>query len=418
MQFHSDRRVVVTGLGAVTPIGIGWDAFWKGLLSGRNGIGPIMAFDASEYPCRIAAEVHDFDPNQYFERKKARLLARGTQFGIASALLCLEDAGWNDDATSDRLGVFAGISNSPQDAVERAVMSLRDHGYRRALPYQLNKSLPHAAASEAGLRTGFQENVLTFSTACTAGFNALGYAVEEIRCGRSDAILCVAADANIAQYAFGYFCRAGMLTSCNDDPERASRPFDAQRDGGVLGEAGACFLLEDLKHARQRGATVRAEILGYGTTGAGYRPDLSKDNVAEGMATALTRALMAANCSSRQIDYVGAHGVSDPLLDRQETEAIKAALGEDAYRVPVSSVKAQTGIPQNVAAPLQLMAAIGAMKHDVIPPTMNYEVADPQCDLDYVPNVPRRNRVSRALVLSHGFNGSDAAILIGRPPGS
>lgn len=405
-------------MGAVTPLGIGWQEFWQGLLSGRIGIGPITAFDAADYPCRLAAEVTEFDADRFFDRKKKRLLARGTQFGIASALLCLEDARWEDDGGVDsRLGVFAGISNSPQDAVENAVMALRDHGYRRALPYQLNKSLPHAAASEAALLTGFQQNVMTFSTACTAGFNALGFAADAIRSGSSDAVLCLAADANIAQYAFGYFCRAGMLTSRNDDPEHASRPFDAERDGGVLGEGSACFLLEELRHARGRGARPVAEILGFGTTGAGYRPQEAHEAVARGMATALTQAMCNGNCSPAQIDYIGAHGVSDIILDAQETAAIKDALGKDAYRIPVSSVKAQTGIPQNVAGSFQLIAAIGAMLHDVIPATMNHEHADPECDLDYVPKIHRRNRVNRALVLSHGFNGSDAALLIGRAPG-
>ncbi len=409
-------RAVITGIGVVTPIGIGITEYWPALLRGQCGVGPITAFDASDYPCRIAAEVKDFDPARFFERKKIRLMARGTQFGVAAALLSLEDAQWQAKPGDGVLGVSAGISNSPQDTVENAVMHLRDHGYRRALPYQLNKSLPHAVASETGMMTGFQANVSTFANACSAGCSAIAYAVNEIRHGRSDAILCTSTDANIAQYAFGYFCRAGMLSSRNDDPVHASRPFDAKRDGGVLGEGAACFLIEEAAHARRRGARIYAEVLGCGSTGIGYQND-SETAVPRGMAEAMRNAMHDANCSPAQIDYIGAHGVSDVHLDQWETQAIKAAFGEHAYRIPISSVKSMIGIPQNAAATLQLAASVMALNEGIIPPTMNYEFEDPECDLDYVPNRPRRNRLRRALVLSHGFNGSDAAIIIGKPDG-
>jgi 3-oxoacyl-[acyl-carrier-protein] synthase II len=405
--------VVITGIGAVTPIGIGIDEYWQGLLSGRCGIGPITSFDASEYPCRIAGEIHDFEPTRFFDRKKVRLMARGTQQGVAAALLALEHAGWNSRPGDGTLGVFAGISNSPQDTVETAVMSLRDHGYRRALPFQLNKSLPHAVASETGLMTGFQSNVMTFSTACSAGLTAIGAAVEEIRMGRADAILCTSTDSNIAKYAFGYFCRAGMLTCNNEDPTHASRPFDAKRDGGILAEGAACFLLEDLNHARRRGATPLAQILGFGSTGSGYSAE-PEEKIHRGMAEAMIRAMQSANCGPGRIDYIGAHGVSDPHLDKWETAAIKTAFGDYAWHIPVSSVKSLIGIPQNAAGTLQLAAAVMAFQHDILPATMNYEFPDPECDLDYIPNHPRRNRINRALVFSHGFNGSDAAIIIGR----
>ena len=393
------RRIVITGMGVVSPIGIGLNAYWQALLEGRIGIGPIEAFDASDYPCRIAAEVHGFKATDFFDRKKARLLSRGTKFGVASALMCLEDAKWSEETDSVALGVSAGISNSPQDTVEEAVMQLRDRGYRRTLPYQLNKSLPHSLASETGSLTGFQHNVMTFSTACTAGINAIGYAVDEIRAGRVRAMLCPSSDANITQYGFGYFCRAGMLTTNNNNnPQTASRPFDRERDGGVLGEGAACLLLEDYEFARLRRAYIYGEITGFGTSGTGYDATDPERAVPAGMAKAILGALRSANCHARQIDYIGAHGVSDPHLDRWETQAIKDALGNEAYKTPISSVKGNIGIPQNAAGSLQLVAAIMAL--------------NPDCDLDYVPNQPRYNKIRRALAISHGFNGSDAAILI------
>ena len=411
------KRVVITGLGAVTPIGIGVQSYWEGLLTGRCGIGPITLFDAADYPCRIAAEVKDFPVERFIHRKRARLLSRAAQFGVGSALLCLEDAGWSKTDETARLGIAAGISNSSQDAVEAAVESVQEHGYRRTLPYVLTKCFPHATATEAGLATGFQQEVVTFSTACTAGFNAIGYALEEIRSGRLDCCLCPATDSTLSKYVFAYFCRAGMLTTQNDDPTHASRPFDAKRTGGVLGEGAGCILVEELEHARRRGARIDAELLGFATTGVGYQTDDIPTAVKNGMARSMRLALASAHCAPTSIDYIGCHGVSDPCLDAVETQAIKTVFGEHAYRIPMSSAKGMIGIPQNAAGVLQLIAAIQAIRHDVLPPTLNCEFPDPACDLDYIPHKPRRNRVNRALVLAHGFNGSDAALIVGRLAG-
>ncbi|MCF7853700.1 MAG: beta-ketoacyl-[acyl-carrier-protein] synthase family protein [Candidatus Pacebacteria bacterium] len=412
------RRVVITGMGLVTPIGNTVGEFWEGLLNGRCGIGPITHFDASAYPCTIAAEVKDFKTSDYFERKRARHLARGTQFGVAAALDCLKHANWPRHTNGDthRLGISAGIGNSPQDAVEQAVMQLRDHGYRRALGYNLRKSVPHSMASEAAYRTGFRSTVMTFSTACASGINALGYAAEEIRSNRLDAMLCVAADANITKYTFGYFCKAGMLSRRNNDPARASRPFDAKRDGGILGEGGASVLLEEYESAKRRGADIYAEILGFGCSGLGYHHEDFEESTPAGMAAAIGEALAAANCGPPAIDYIGAHGVSDPRLDAWETKAFKEVFGDRAYDIPISSIKALTGIPQTATGILQLIAGILAINHGVLPPTMNYEYPDPECDLDYIPNEPRHNRIRRALTLMHGFNGTDAAVVVGGIP--
>ena len=408
------RRAVITGMGAVTPIGVGVDEYWDGLLTGRSGVGPISLFDASPYPTRIAAEVDDFRSADFFDRKVARLLSRGGQFAVASSLLCLNDANWSEDSGDGPLGVYCGTSNSAQDVVESQIDVLLQHGYRRVLPHVLTKSFPHSAASETGRLTGFQSQVMTFATACTAGLVAVGYAAEEIRSGRSSALLCCATDSTIAKYVFAGFCRSGILSTCNDDPTRASRPFDARRDGGVLGEGAGCVLLEEAEHARRRGVVPLAEVLGFGCSGSGYS-DEPDQRVPQGMREAMQQAMLVANCGPAAIDFIGCHGVSDVSLDAWETQAIKQAFGERAYSVPISSVKSLIGIPQCAAGMLQLVATVKAMGEGILPPTANYEFPDPSCDLDYVPNVPRRNRIERAMVLAHGFNGSDAALVIGRP---
>ncbi len=407
------RRIVVTGMGAVTPIGCTVADYWQSLLAGRSGVGPITLFDASDYPTRIAAEVKHFDPSKFFDRKDLRLMARPTQFGVAAALMALADGGWRNETGDAPLGVVGGVSNSAQDALEGQIDALLQHGYRRVLPYVLTKAFPHSTASEAGRLTGFQDKVITLSTGCTSGMNSLAYAVEEIRAGRCAAILCISTDATISKYVFAGFCRAGLLSTDNDHPERASRPFDANRQGGVLGEGAAAFLLEEQQQARQRGARIQAEILGCASCGGGYRFD-DPDALRQGMARTMQAALADANLRPEHLGYIGCHGVGDPHLDRWETQAVKQVFGQAAYRLPLSSVKSMIGIPQNAAAMLQAVATIQAINCGMLPPTTNYETPDPDCDLDYVPNEPRRNRVDRAMVFAHGFNGSDAAIILGR----
>ena len=410
------RKVLVTGMGAVTPIGLSVADYWQGLLAGRSGVGPITLFDVADFPVRIAAEVKDFDPARWMDRKQARLMARSAQFGLAAAAMALEDAGWWQRPGDGRLAVLAGVSNSAQDAVEAAIDVLRDHGLRRVLPYTLTKCFPHSTASEVGRNSGFQDQVITFSTGCTSGFNAVLHALQEIRAGRLDAVLVTATDSTLARSVFGVFCKSGMLSANQGDPTRVSRPFDAQRDGGVLGEGAGALLFEAADHARRREARPLAELLGAATGGMGYGSDNPESSIINGMAETMNAALAGANVGPRALDYVGAHGVSDPHLDAWEVAALKKVLGTEAHRIPVSSVKSMIGIPQNAAAVLQLIATILAMRDGILPPTINYEHPDPCCDLDCVPNTPRRNRVNRALVFAHGFNGSDAAVVVGKAP--
>ena len=411
------RRIVITGLGAVTPIGVGIKNYWEGLITGRNGTGPITLFDPKDYPVKIAAEVKDFDYTPYFDRKKARLLSRGTQFALAAVLMALEDSRWREHPGDGKFGAVNGTSNASQDAIEEAINVLLDHGYNRTMPYVVTKCFPHSAASEAGLMTGFQDDVMTISTGCASGINAVAYAFEEIRKGRCDAYLCSAGEATLTKYVFAYFCRANLLSTRQDPLYRNSCPFDARRDGGVLGEGSGCLMLEELDHARRRGAPIYGEILGWGRCGSGYNTNPNRDeSIPRGIGIALELAMKSANVGPTAIDYIGLHGVSDVSLDFWETKAIKQVFGEHAYRIPMSSVKSMIGIPVSAAAMLQLIATVLAMQHDLLPATTHYEEADPRCDLDYIPNKPRRNRIDRALVMVHGFNGSDAAVIIGRAP--
>ncbi len=406
------KRVVITGMGAVTPIGIGLQEYWEGLLAGRSGVGPITFFDTSDFPVHIAAEVKDFNDGIFFERKQAKQLSRAAQLGIASTIMCLEDSAWKK-AGDERMGIAAGVSNSSQEVLEEIGFNLTDRGYKSIHPFYLTKAFPHSTATEAGLITGFQSQIMTFATACTAGINAIGYAAEEIRTGRCTAFLCPATDATITPCSLACFCKANMLSKRNDSPQQASRPFDAKRDGGVLGEGAGCVMLEELDHAKRRGAKIYCEVLGFSTSGCGYNCDPNV-SVPRGMTAALLGAMMQANVAPQSINYVGVHGVSDVHLDKWETQALKAVFNEHAYHIPMSSVKSMIGIPQNAAGVLQLIATVLSIRDGIIPATINYEYPDPECDLDYVPNVARRNRINRAVVISHGFNGSDAAVLIGK----
>ena len=410
-----NRRVVVTGMGVVSPVGSSVATFWDSLLTGRSGIAPITLFDASNYPCPYAAEVKDFDPTSVVEPKRVPTFSRPTLFGLGAALQCVANAEWHSRPGDGVCGVVGGTANTAQGAVEEAILLAEKHGFRatRQLWYTLTKAFPHAMASEVGRRTGFQAKALTISTACTAGLNAVDQSMRLIRRGECDCVLTPAADATITENLYPYFCRAGMLATSDLPPNRISRPFDAQRSGGILGEGGACLLLEDLAHARRRQAPILCEVLGAGSCGEGYSAD-NEDAFVGGVVRALEEALADASLSPATIDYVGCHGVSDPTLDRLETLSLKRVFGEEgAYRIPMSSIKALTGMPLSVGGLLQTIATTQAIQNDLLPPTHNYENPDPECDLDWVPNTPRRNRIGRALIWGHGFNGSDSAIVIG-----
>jgi len=408
--YYMRRRVVITGLGAVTPIGIGVDAFWTGLLEGRCGIGPVTLFDASDYPSRIAAEIRDWDPTVFMTRKRAFVMSRGTQFAVAAGRLALEHARWHGPQSGTRLGVVGGVANSPQDAIEGAVEAMQQRGYKRADPFVLVRCFAHSAAWRCAEEIGFRDYVFTISTACTSGLNAVAHAADVIRRGLCDVVLAVGADSLISKYVFGYFCKAGLLSQRNHDPLHASRPFDAKRDKGVMGEGAGALLLETEEHARLRNARIYGEILGYSQSGQDFTPALPEKP--DGMVLVLCHALQAAGLSPERIDYIGANGVSDALLDALETQALKDALGEHVYRIPLSSVKGSIGIPTCAAGTLQFITSVLALNRNIIPPTINYEFPDPRCDLDYVPNTPRRATLTTALVLSHGLGGGDSAVVV------
>ena len=405
-----NRRVVITGMGAVTPIGIGLEEFWQALLEGRNGVAPITLFDASEYPSRIAAEVKDWDPSQYMEKKKIKALSRCAQFGVTAAKLCMENANWEQAEEDSKQAVVGSMSNSAHDVLEHLVETVTHKGYKRISPRTLPMVIPHTSTSEVAAMAGFQGTVLSITNACAAGVYATGHAAQLIRSGKFDAILCPATDASITPSGLSCFCRAGLVSERNAEPHKASRPFDAERDGGVLGEGGTCLLLESEEHAQRRSASMYAEVVGFGSHEA-YGGNNEHEDY-KGMYDSMSKALISANCHPESVDYIGCNGVSDEMLDRIETEAVKKLFKENAYTTPISSVKGQIGIPLNVAGTTQLISSVLALTRGVIPATQNYEVPDPECDLDYVPNTPRKNQLSRVLVHSHGLNGSNASLLL------
>ena len=407
------RCPVVTGIGAVAANGIGVPAFWDSLVQGRSGTGPITLFDASSLRHRIAAEVKGFDPHQHLPAGvKWKRLARHTQFALSALDMALQDAGLTAAQLNPARPVFVaiGVSTSAIEIVEIAAHGWHTGNTGKLKPWLVWASQPNAVTATLGERLGGRVSLLTLSTACQAGMDAILAALEAVRSGRADVALAGGADAPITPSTCASFGAGRLLSSRNDDPTRASRPFDRERDGGVLAEGAGVLVIESLEHARRRGATPLLELCD-GATGL----DTPGSPPASGMGEAMERALANASLRPEEIDGVCAHGPSDPEIDRVETAMIRQALGRHAYRVPVFSIKGVTGNPLAAAGPLEVIAATLAMRHGTIPPTANYEHPDPDCDLDYVPQA-RRNEVGCLLVNVHGMGGGNSVIVVRRPP--
>ena len=413
MYQNDERRVVVTGIGVVAANGIGTEAFWRTLVEGRSGGGAITLFDASKLPNRIAAEVKGFDPKIHLPASvKWKRMARHTRFAMAALDMAVTDADLADafSKTLRPVCVTMGVSTSAIEVVEVAVNSVRQGEEDRLRPWMVWASQPHAVsatlAEYLGARVAFQ----TVATACKAGTDAIMAAVSAISTGQADIAIAGGADAPITASTCAAFSAGRLLSGRNADPEHASRPFDRDRDGGVLGEGAAVVVLESLAHARARNARVWLEICG----GASY-PDAFGTPAAEGLGTCMTLALANVRLSGEAIDYVCAHGPSDPVIDSVETAMIRRTFGQHAYRMPVSSIKGVTGNPLAAAGPMELIACALAMRNDVIPPTANYTTPDPACDLDYVPQA-RQMRIEHALLNVHGMGGGNTTLIVRRPP--
>lgn len=410
------NRVVITGIGVLAPNGIGVDAFWESLLAGRSGIGPITLFDASEYKSRIAGEVKNFDPMDYIEAElKPQRWARHTQLAYAATMMALTDSGLdpNDLKLPSPTPVIIGVSTSGIDIIESVHFAVENKGPNRAPTTSSGASIPQAAANTIADRIGKTAHAATVSSACPSGLDAVADAAAMIRSGEAELAIAGGADAPITKLTIASFIAGGLSSCRNGEPERASRPFDLDRDSGVISEGAAVFVLENLERAEARGVRVYLEIGGYGK-----QRDLDHTRPGSGLEDSMTLALANAGRALPDIDFISAYGPGHPILDAIEVIGIKKVFGEQAYCIPVSSIKGVIGNPLAAGGPLQVAACALSFRDQVIPPTANYEIPDPNCDLDFVPKRARKARLDCALVNVRGIGGSASTMIVNRVNGS
>ncbi len=411
---NSRRRVVITGMGAITPLGLTVDEFWQGCLEGRSGAARLTLIDPGDYPTKIACEVKGFDPLKYMDRREARRMARFSQMAVAAARMAIEDAGLTlDKEDTTRIGVLLGNGNGGYPNTDEAVRTIVEKGGMRLDPLYMAKMLPNMAASQIALQFGLRGYNNTVTTACAAGTQAMGDALERLRHGRADVMLAGGTEAGISELGLAAFSVMRAISTRNDEPEKASRPFDAERDGFVCAEGAAVFVMETLEHAQGRGALILAEMAGYGASGDAYHV-VAPPPDGDGAVRAMREALSDAGVTPDDVDYVNAHGTSTPLNDAVETLAIKGVLGERAYRIPVSSTKSMIGHGLGASGAVEAVACVKTLQTGVIHPTINYEFPDPECDLDYVPNEARTADVRVILKNSFGFGGQNACLVLRR----
>jgi len=408
------RRVVVTGLGAVTPIGNDLASYWEGLRCGRNGVAPITLFDAARHACRFAAEVKNFDPSGWLEPKEAKRWDRFCQFGVVAAHQAVAHAGLSiDDSNRQRVGVAIGSGVGGLLMMETQAHVLADRGPDRVSPFCVPMMIPNMATGLAAIALGAQGPSSAVATACAAGSNAIGDAFRQIQLGLADAMVCGGAESAITPLGVAGFASAKALSFRNDDPATASRPFDLERNGFVIGEGAGVLVLESLEHATARGAVILAEIVGYGTTCDAHHITAPSPG-GTGGAQAMRLALADARLEPEAVSYVNAHGTSTQANDSNETAAIKAALGAHALRIPVSSTKSMTGHLLGGSGGIEAVASVLAIGHNLAPPTINYHTPDPACDLDVVPNQARDVAIDVVLSNSFGFGGHNVCLAFRR----
>ena len=408
------RRVVVTGIGAVTPLGESAAEFWEGLKAGRSGVGPMTLADPTDYPCRIAGEVTGFDPERYFEKREARRLARFSQLSMAAASEAMAMAGLSAaNVDADRMGVYLGNGNGGFPTIDESMRVLVERGGMRMSPFFFPMILPNMAAANVSRLFGARGPSSTITTACAASTQSIGDAAEALRRGAADVMIAGGAEAGISQLGLAGFCVMRALSTRNDDPEGASRPFDAGRDGFVPAEGAGILVLEALDRALRRDAPILAEVAGYGASSDASH-QFQPDEDGAGAARAIRWALEDAGVAPNEVDYINAHGTSTPLNDASETLAIKRAFGDAVYGIPISSTKSMIGHALGGAGGMEAVACVQTIRDGVIHPTINYEEPDPACDLDYTPNEARRADVNVALSNSFGFGGQNACLLLRR----
>ncbi|HEV2382231.1 MAG TPA: beta-ketoacyl-ACP synthase II [Terriglobia bacterium] len=408
------RRVVVTGVGLVSPVGIGTEETWKNLLAGRSGAGPITHFDATRFSTTFAAEVKGFDPARFIEKKELKKMGRFIQFALAATSFAMQESGFQmTPEIADRTGVFIGSGIGGFDVIEREHTALLEGGPRRISPFFIPATIVNLAAGFVSIRWGARGPNSATATACSASAHAVGDAFRLIAQCEADAMICGGAEAAITPMGVGGFAAMRALSTRNAEPEKASRPFDRDRDGFVIGEGSGILILEELGLALKRSAPIVAEVVGYGMSGDAYHIT-APDESASGQSRVMRNALGSAKVTPEQVGYINAHGTSTVYNDCYETTAIKNVFGEHAAAIPVSSTKSMTGHLLGGAGGLEAGIAALALREQWIPPTINYENPDPECDLDYVPNQARQASFEYALSNSFGFGGTNAALLFKR----
>ncbi|MBE2222832.1 MAG: beta-ketoacyl-ACP synthase II, partial [Anaerolineae bacterium] len=403
MNINGRSRVVITGVGVISPVGLTADESWDSLINGRSGIGLITQFDSSELPVHIAGEVKGFDPGDYMNFKEARRISRGSQLIIAATKMALEDASLDAPfVNGERAATVIGTGGGGLEVADRELNILRTQGFNRVSPFAMVGFLPNMPAYHVSLMTGAKGPINTVVAACASGTQAIGEALDYIRHGRADIAITGGVEGLIHESAFTGFARMRALSLRNDAPEKASRPFDLDRDGTVLSEGAGILVLERLDHALARGAHIYAELIGHATSSDAFHIS-QPDPEAGGMYRAMKWALEDAHLDLTQVDYINAHGTSTPLNDTTETLAIKRLFGEYAYQIPVSSSKSVTGHALGATGAIEAIFSVYALEKGIIPPTWNYETPDPDCDLDYVPNAPRKADLEYVLSNSFGM---------------
>jgi len=408
-------RVVITGLGAITPLGISLEGIWNSLLEGRSGVRKITQFDASGLPCQIAGEIPDFNPTDYLDKKEARRFARSAQIALAAAMIAVEDAGLPATMPEpERSAVYFGTGIGGLDVFENSNKVFHAKGYSRVNPFAIPGTLPNMAAFVIGRQFQCLGPNFTITTACATSTQAIGEACELIRRGAADIVISGGTESLIRDFVMaGFIAMRALSSNYNEHPEQASRPFDLNREGFVFSEGAGALIVEELEHARKRGAHIYAEIAGHAASSDAFHM-AAPDPDAAGPARAMRWALQDAKLNTEEIDYINAHGTSTGLNDTTETRAIKSVFGDHAYQVPISSTKSMIGHAMGASGALEAIVCTKAIQHGWLPPTINYETPDPECDLDYVPNQARQVEVNATLSNSFGLGGQNACLVLKR----
>jgi 3-oxoacyl-[acyl-carrier-protein] synthase II len=408
------RRVVVTGLGLITPVGNSVEATWSALMQGQSGVDYIKKFDVEKFSVKFAAEVKDFDPLNFIEKKEARKMGAFIHYAIAASDEALKDSGFViTDETAEAVGTYISSGIGDFWAIEREHSKLLNEGPHRVSPFFIPSAIVNLAAGQVSIRHGAKGPNSATATACSAGAHAIGDSFRIIERGDADVMICGGAESAITPMSVAGFAAMRALSTRNDDPQHASRPFERDRNGFVIGEGAGLLILEELEFARRRGARIYAELVGYGMTADAFHITMP-DETGSGAIRVMQKALKDAGVEPEVVDYINAHGTSTPYNDKFETAAIKQAFGEHAYKLAVSSTKSMTGHLLGAAGGIEGVFSVLAIHHNMLPPTINYVNPDPDCDLDYVPNEPREKEVSYALSNSFGFGGTNAALLFKR----